>query len=60
MKEELDIQRQELSTGFDEALRRREKEYRAQLDDMNATVLAHEMKVPAVYYIIHKVYFVPV
>ncbi|XP_022084931.1 coiled-coil domain-containing protein 57-like [Acanthaster planci] len=45
VKEELDIQRQELSAGFDEAMRRRENEYRAQLDDMNATVLAHEMKV---------------
>ncbi|XP_038065963.1 coiled-coil domain-containing protein 57-like isoform X2 [Patiria miniata] len=45
VEEELDVQRQELTVGFDEALRRRENEYRAQLDDMNATVLAHEMKV---------------
>ncbi len=45
VEEDLDIQRQELSTGFDEVLRRRENEFRTQLDDMCATALAHEMKV---------------
>ena len=45
VEEDLDIQRQELSTGFDEVLRRRENEFRNQLDDLSATALAHEMKV---------------
>lgn len=32
-------------TGFDEALRKREHEFRKQADEMSSTVLAHEMKV---------------
>ncbi|XP_066292208.1 coiled-coil domain-containing protein 57-like [Branchiostoma lanceolatum] len=42
---DLDAQKRELTTGFDEALRRREHEFRKQADEMSNTVLAHELKV---------------
>ena len=46
-EDELDIQRRELTAGFDEAMRRREHEMRTQLNEMSSQVLAHEMKVGA-------------
>lgn len=45
LEEELEIQRKELEVGFQEAMRRREHEYRIKADEMSATVLAHELKV---------------
>ncbi|XP_078609551.1 coiled-coil domain-containing protein 57-like isoform X2 [Branchiostoma floridae x Branchiostoma japonicum] len=42
---DLNAQKRELTTGFDEALRRREHEFRKQADEMSNTVLAHELKV---------------
>eukprot|EP00058_Branchiostoma_floridae_P021601 XP_002607091.1 hypothetical protein BRAFLDRAFT_68117 [Branchiostoma floridae] len=45
---DLDAQKRELTTGFDEALRRREHEFRKQADEMSNTVLAHELKVSLV------------
>ena len=44
-EDELDIQRRELTAGFDEAMRRREHEMRTQINEMSSVVLAHEMKV---------------
>ena len=34
-----------MCAGFDEALRKREHEFRVHADEMNSTVLAHELKV---------------
>ncbi|KAI0229606.1 Coiled-coil domain-containing protein 57 [Lamellibrachia satsuma] len=42
---ETDTQRRELTAGFEEALRKREHEFRVRMDEMNTTVLAHELKV---------------
>lgn len=47
VEEDLEIQRREMSAGFDDAFRRREKEYRTKIDELSSTVLAHEMKVSA-------------
>ncbi|XP_077980528.1 coiled-coil domain-containing protein 57-like [Glandiceps talaboti] len=44
VEEELETQRHELNAGFDEAIRRREHEYRVQVDDLSAKVLSYEMK----------------
>ncbi len=41
----MDIQRNELTIGFEEAMRKREHEYRIQADEMSTKVLAHELKV---------------
>lgn len=45
LEEELDMQRRELSSGFDEAMKRREKEYRTKIEELSAMALSHEMKV---------------
>ncbi len=44
-EEELDIQRREITCGFESALKKREHEFRVQADQMSSTVLAHELKV---------------
>ncbi|KAJ8037533.1 Coiled-coil domain-containing protein 57 [Holothuria leucospilota] len=44
LEDELDIQRRELSSGFEEAMKRREKEYRTKLEELSAKALSHEMK----------------
>ncbi|XP_070579694.1 coiled-coil domain-containing protein 57-like [Ptychodera flava] len=44
VEEELETQRHELNSGFDEAMRRREHEYRVQVDDLSSKVLSYEMK----------------
>ncbi|KAK2180134.1 hypothetical protein NP493_458g04063 [Ridgeia piscesae] len=41
---EMDTQRRELTAGFEEALRKREHEFRVRMDEMSSTVLAHELK----------------
>ncbi|XP_064640433.1 coiled-coil domain-containing protein 57-like isoform X2 [Lineus longissimus] len=45
IEDELDTQRHELTSGFDEAISRREHEYRKQVDEMSSQVLAYELKV---------------
>ena len=45
VEEEMDIQRQELSLGYEEAMRKREHEFRVQSDEMRGIVLSHELKV---------------
>ncbi len=45
VEDEMDIQRNELTIGFEEAMRKREHEYRIQADEMSTKVLAHELKV---------------
>lgn len=45
VEEDLEIQRREMSAGFDDASRRREKEYRTKIDELSSTLLTHEMKV---------------
>ncbi|XP_067671855.1 coiled-coil domain-containing protein 57-like isoform X2 [Haliotis asinina] len=44
VEEELDTQKRELSTGFEEALKRREHEFRVKADEMEAKVLEYELK----------------
>ncbi|XP_046573024.1 coiled-coil domain-containing protein 57-like isoform X2 [Haliotis rubra] len=44
VEEELDTQKRELSTGFEEALKRREHEFRVKADEMGAKVLEYELK----------------
>ena len=41
----MDVQRQELSLGYEEAMRKREHEFRVQADEMRGAVLSHELKV---------------
>ena len=45
VEEEMDVQRQELSLGYEEAMRKREHEFRVQADEMRGAVLSHELKV---------------
>lgn len=45
LEDELDVQRRELSSGFDEAMKRREKEYRTKIEELSASALSYEMKV---------------
>ena len=45
VEDEIDVQRQELSLGYDEAMRKREHEFRVQADEMRGAVLSHELKV---------------
>ena len=42
--------------GFEEAMRRREHEYRTQADEMSAAVLGHEMKVWALD--LYRIYYI--
>ncbi|OWF50285.1 coiled-coil domain-containing protein 57-like [Mizuhopecten yessoensis] len=44
VEEELDTQRRELSAEFDDALKRREHEFRLQTDEMSTKVLEYELK----------------
>ncbi|XP_021344290.1 coiled-coil domain-containing protein 57-like, partial [Mizuhopecten yessoensis] len=44
VEEELDTQRRELSAEFDDALKRREHEFRLQTDEMGTKVLEYELK----------------
>lgn len=44
VEEEMDAQKRELTTGFEDALRRREHEFRIQIDEMSAKVLEYELK----------------
>ncbi|XP_053383312.1 coiled-coil domain-containing protein 57-like [Mercenaria mercenaria] len=44
VEEEMDAQKRELTTGFEEAMRKREHEFRLQADEMSAKVLEHELK----------------
>ncbi|XP_041363903.1 coiled-coil domain-containing protein 57-like [Gigantopelta aegis] len=44
VEDEIEIQKRELSSGFDEAMRKREHEFRVKLDDMSAKVLEYELK----------------
>ena len=44
-EEDVEVQRQELAAGFDEALKRREHEFRVKADDMSGALLASEIKV---------------
>ncbi|XP_071815250.1 coiled-coil domain-containing protein 57-like isoform X2 [Apostichopus japonicus] len=44
LEDELDVQRRELSSGFDEAMKRREKEYRTKIEELSASALSYEMK----------------
>ncbi|XP_076459611.1 coiled-coil domain-containing protein 57-like [Babylonia areolata] len=44
LQSDLDKQRQELSIEFDDALKKREHEFRIQMDEMNAKVLEYDLK----------------
>ncbi|XP_060556177.1 coiled-coil domain-containing protein 57-like [Ruditapes philippinarum] len=44
LEEEMDAQKRELTLGFEEAMRKREHEFRIQADEMSAKVLEHELK----------------
>lgn len=44
-EEDLEAQRQELMAGFDDALRKREHEFRKKADDLSNSLLASELKV---------------
>lgn len=44
LEEEMDAQKRELTAGFEEAMRKREHEFRIQADEMSAKVLEYELK----------------
>ena len=44
-EEDVESQRQELMAGFDDALRKREHEFRKKADDLSNSLLASELKV---------------
>ena len=44
-EEDVESQRQELMAGFDDALRKREHEFRKKADDLSNSFLASELKV---------------
>lgn len=44
-EEDVEAQRQELMAGFDDALRKREHEFRKKADDLSNSLLASELKV---------------
>ena len=44
-EEDVEAQRQELMAGFDDALRKREHEFRKKADDLSNAALASELKV---------------
>ena len=44
-EEDIEAQRQELMAGFDNALRKREHEFRKKADDLSNSLLASELKV---------------
>lgn len=47
-EEDVEAQRQELMAGFDDALRKREHEFRKKADDLSNATLASELKVSSV------------
>ena len=44
-EEDVEARRQELMTGFDDSLRKREHEFRKKADDLSNCLLASELKV---------------
>ena len=44
VEDEMDVQRQELSLGYEEAMRKREHEFRVQADEMRGSVLSHDLQ----------------
>ena len=44
-EEDVEAQRQELMSGFDDAQRKREHEFRKKADDLSNSLLTHELKV---------------
>jgi len=44
-EEDVEAQRQELMAGFDDSLRKREREFRKKGDDLSNCLLASELKV---------------
>lgn len=52
-EEDVDAQRQELMAGFDDAQRKREHEFRRKADDLSNSLLASELKVRVVVFVLH-------
>lgn len=49
----MEAQRQELMAGFDDAQRKREHEFRKKADDLSNSLLASELKVRVVVFVLH-------
>ena len=49
----MEAQRQELMAGFDDAQRKREHEFRKKADDMSNSLLASELKVRVIVFVLH-------
>ena len=52
-EEDVEAQRQELMAGFDDAQRKREHEFRKKLDDLSNSLLASELKVRAIVFVLY-------
>ena len=54
-EEDVEAQRQELMAGFDDAQRKREHEFRKKADDLSNSLLASELKVRGMVFVLHVV-----